>query len=51
MCWPLRAGPRDAAFRKAMRREEAVLECHAVSGPWTYLLKLRLPDMAALEPS
>ena len=42
-------GRDDASFRKAVRREEAVLECHAISGPWTYLLKLRLPDMAALD--
>ncbi|TCZ58613.1 Lrp/AsnC family transcriptional regulator [Roseicella aquatilis] len=42
-------GRDDAAFRKAIRRQEAVLECHAVTGAWTYLLKLRLPDMAALD--
>jgi Lrp/AsnC family transcriptional regulator, leucine-responsive regulatory protein len=42
-------GREDAGFRKAMRRQEAVLECHAVTGPWTYLLKLRLADFAALE--
>ena len=42
-------GREDAAFRKAMRRLEAVLECHAVTGPWTYLLKLRLADLAALD--
>ena len=38
-----------AAFREAVRREEAVLECHAVTGPWTYLLKLRVADLAALD--
>ena len=43
------AGRDDAAFRKAMRKEEAVLECHAVTGAWTYLLKLRVADLAALE--
>jgi Lrp/AsnC family transcriptional regulator, leucine-responsive regulatory protein len=42
-------GREDAAFREAMLREEAVLECHAVTGPWTYLLKLRVADMAALD--
>jgi len=42
-------GRDDAAFRGAMRREEAVLECHAVSGAWTYLLKLRVGDLAALD--
>src|SRR4051812_1174347 len=42
-------GRDDAAFRKAMRRLEVVLECHAVTGPWTYLLKLRLADLGALD--
>ena len=42
-------GRDDAAFRDRMRREEAVLECHAVTGPWTYLLKLRVADLAALD--
>ena len=45
----LRPGREDAAFRKAMRRLEPVLECHSVTGAWTYLLKLRLADLAALE--
>ena len=45
----LRPGRDDGAFRKAMRRAGAVLECHAVSGSWDYMLKLRLPDLAALE--
>jgi Lrp/AsnC family transcriptional regulator, leucine-responsive regulatory protein len=45
----LRPGREEAAFRKAMRRLEPVLECHSVTGPWTLLLKLRLPDLAALE--
>lgn len=42
-------GRDDAAFREAVRRDEAVLECHAVTGAWTYLLKLRVADLAALE--
>ena len=42
-------GRDDAAFRNRMRREEAVLECHAVTGPWTYLLKLRVADLAAFD--
>lgn len=45
----MRPGRDDAAFLKAMKRAEAVLECHAVTGPWSYLLKLRLADVAALE--
>lgn len=42
-------GRDDAAFRRAMRRREDVLECHAVTGGWTYLIKLRLPDIATLD--
>lgn len=42
-------GRDDSGFREAMLRHEAVLECHAVTGSWTYLLKLRLADLAALE--
>ena len=42
-------GRDDLAFREAVRREEAVLECHAVSGAWTYLLKLRVADLPALD--
>jgi len=45
----LRGAKDESAFRKAMRKEEAVLECHQVTGPWTHLLKLRLGDLAALE--
>ncbi|PZW38675.1 Lrp/AsnC family leucine-responsive transcriptional regulator [Humitalea rosea] len=44
----LRPG-QDEHFHRAMRRLEAVLECHAVTGPWSYLLKLRLADLRALE--
>jgi Lrp/AsnC family leucine-responsive transcriptional regulator len=45
----LRPGRDDAGFRKAMRRLPAVLECHHVTGPWSFLLKLRLADLPALE--
>lgn len=45
----MRPGRDDAGFLKAMRRAEQVLECHTVTGPWCYLLKLRLADVAALE--
>jgi len=45
----MRPGRDDGPFVKAMNRQEAVLECHTVTGPWCYLLKLRLPDIAALE--
>jgi Lrp/AsnC family leucine-responsive transcriptional regulator len=42
-------GQDEAAFRKAMRRQDAVLECHAITGDWTYLLKVRLADLPALD--
>jgi Lrp/AsnC family leucine-responsive transcriptional regulator len=45
----MRPGRDDASFLRAMKRQEAVLECHTVTGPWCYLLKLRLPDIAVLE--
>lgn len=45
----VRAGKDDMAFRSSMQRQEAVLECHHVTGHWTHLLKLRLPDVTALE--
>lgn len=45
----MRPGKDDAVFLKAMKRQEAVIECHTVTGPWCYFLKLRLPDVQALE--
>lgn len=44
----LQAGA-EAGFIAAMAEDEAVLECHAISGRWSYQLKLRLPDLAAVE--
>jgi Lrp/AsnC family leucine-responsive transcriptional regulator len=45
----LRPGRDDAAFRRAMSRHEHVLECHRVTGGWTFLLKLRVADLRAFE--
>ncbi len=45
----LRAGAQDAKFREALLPLEQVLECHAVSGPWTLLLKLRVAGLAELD--
>jgi Lrp/AsnC family leucine-responsive transcriptional regulator len=45
----LRAGAQEQAFRAALLPLEAVLECHAVSGPWTHMLKLRVAGLAELE--
>ncbi len=46
----LSPGADRTAFAAAVQAQEAVLECHAVSGGHDYLLKLRLPDLAAVEP-
>jgi len=45
----LRGGSHDAKFREALLPMEQVLECHAVTGPWTYMLKLRVAGLAELE--
>jgi Lrp/AsnC family leucine-responsive transcriptional regulator len=45
----LRAGTPEAKFRESLLPLEQVLECHAVSGAWTYLLKLRVGGLAELE--
>ena len=45
----LRAEDAGQAFRDAVRPLEPVLECHAVSGPWSYMLKLRCAGLAEFE--
>lgn len=40
---------REEGFATAMAMQEAVLECHAVTGRWTHFVKLRLPDLVAFE--
>jgi Lrp/AsnC family leucine-responsive transcriptional regulator len=47
----MRTDAQDQAFRDSIQPLEQVLECHAVSGPWSYMLKLRaagLPELEAL---
>jgi Lrp/AsnC family leucine-responsive transcriptional regulator len=39
----------EAAFLALVRAEPAILECHHVTGDWSYLLKVRVPDITALE--
>ena len=41
--------PGEARFRAAMRAAPEVLECHHLTGDYSYLLKLRLRDTAHLE--
>jgi Lrp/AsnC family leucine-responsive transcriptional regulator len=39
----------DDAFRAAVTALPSVLECHHVTGEWSYLLKVRVRNTAALE--
>jgi Lrp/AsnC family leucine-responsive transcriptional regulator len=41
--------PGEARFRDAMKTAPEVLECHHLTGDFSYLLKLRLRDTAHLE--
>lgn len=45
----LRAGAQEPKFREAVLPLEQVLECHAVTGPWSYLLKVRAAGLKELE--
>ncbi|MFC0408007.1 Lrp/AsnC family transcriptional regulator [Roseomonas elaeocarpi] len=38
-----------AAFEGLMRGLEPVLECHSITGSWTFLLKIRAESLQALE--
>jgi len=40
---------RNAGFLSAVTGDPAVLECHHVTGGWSYLLKVRVADIPALE--
>lgn len=39
----------EAAFRTLVRDEPAIQECHHVASDWSYLLKVRVPSLLALE--
>ena len=45
----LRAGAHEQKFRESLLPLEQVLECHAVSGTWSYMIKLRVGGLAELE--
>jgi Lrp/AsnC family leucine-responsive transcriptional regulator len=45
----LRAGTAEQKFRESVLPLEQVLECHAVSGAWSIMLKLRCAGLAELE--
>ncbi len=39
----------EAAFHALVRAEAAIQECHHVASDWSYLLKVRAPNLLALE--
>lgn len=39
----------EAAFQALVRSEAAIQECHHVASDWSYLLKVRAPNLLALE--
>jgi Lrp/AsnC family leucine-responsive transcriptional regulator len=45
----LREDADEAAFRRLAADHPLVLECHHVTGPWSYLLKVRTAESAGLE--
>jgi Lrp/AsnC family leucine-responsive transcriptional regulator len=45
----IRPGQEEIAFRQAVLGLAAVLECHQTTGEWSYLVKLRAADIAALD--
>lgn len=46
----LHADADEAAFRAFVKAHPQVLEAHHVTGAWSYLLKLRVPTLAHVEP-
>ena len=45
----LREGADEAAFRAHVAGHPAILECHHVTGGWSYLIKLRVASLAEIE--
>jgi Lrp/AsnC family leucine-responsive transcriptional regulator len=45
----LREDADEASFRDFTRHHPAVTECHHVTGAWSYLLKVQVEHLAALE--
>lgn len=39
----------EAAFQALVRNEPAIQECHHVASEWSYLLKVRTPNLLVLE--
>ena len=45
----LREDADEAAFRAHAAAHEAILECHHVTGGWSYLIKLRVAGIGEIE--
>jgi len=45
----LREDADEAAFRRYAGTNQAILECHHVTGGWSYLVKLRVPAAPEVE--
>ena len=45
----LAPGADEAAFRAFAAGHGAILECHHVTGTWSYLIKIRVADLNAVE--
>jgi len=45
----LREDADEAAFRAHAEDHPAILECHHVTGPWSYLIKLRVGTLDEIE--
>ncbi len=43
------AGHRAGGFRDYAENPSAVLECHHVTGSWSYMLKIRTADLTGIE--
>jgi len=39
----------EAAFRAFAAAHAAIFECHHVTGSWSYVIKIRVADLAAVE--
>lgn len=39
----------EDAFKAAIKAHPAVLECHHVTGDWSYMLKIRTADLGGIE--
>ncbi|MBU1174862.1 MAG: Lrp/AsnC family transcriptional regulator [Alphaproteobacteria bacterium] len=45
----LAQGSDEAGFRHFVAAQAAILECHHVTGGWSYLVKIRVADLGGVE--